>query len=185
MFVLDHAVIDDEVMTARFSCDTAVCKGACCVLPGARGAPLDEAEMEDLRQSLPAALSYMPPQSVALIEAFGPVEGAAGDHATRCVGDRECVFVYHERDIARCALERAYLDGRTRWRKPISCHLFPIRVRRWGDHYIRYEQIPECAGGRMRGEADNVRLVDFLRDPLTRAYGEPFYDRLVRACAQP
>ena len=182
MFVLGHAVIDEDVKTARFSCDTAVCKGACCVLPGARGAPLDDCELDDLRRSVPAALPYLPRQSVALIEALGPVEGVPGDHATRCVGDRECVFVYQEQDIARCALERAYLDGHTGWRKPISCHLFPLRVRRWGEHYLRYEQIPECAGGRKRGQAEDVRLVDFLKDPLTRAYGEPFYERLVREC---
>ena len=184
MFVLGHAVIDDDIATARFCCDTAVCKGSCCVLPGARGAPLEEAELEELRQSVPAVLGYLPPESVALIESFGPMEGVPGDYATRCVGDRDCVFVYREKDVARCALEKAYVEGRTRWRKPISCHLFPIRVRRWGDHYIRYERIPECAGGRTRGEADNVRLVDFLKDPLTRAYGEDFYAQLVRVSTQ-
>jgi hypothetical protein len=182
MFVIGEAVIDDEVGTELFCCDVKKCKGACCTLPGGRGAPLEDDEIPKLRKAYPTARQYLSQRNIDFIETHGMVDGFAGSFATTCIDNRDCVFVYYEADVARCALERAYEDGKTGWRKPISCHLFPIRVRSFGHDSLRYEQVAECEAGRRRGEAEQVRLHDFLKAPLTRKYGEEWYKNFLEHC---
>ncbi len=175
MIVVGETVIDDDVLNASFCCDLQVCKGACCYLAGGRGAPLEDAEVDEIRNAFPVIRSSLPERSLAVIEARGLVEGHPGDYATNCVDDRECVFAIFEQGIARCAFEKAFTDGTIAWRKPISCHLFPIRVRRFGREFMRYEEIDECRGGRERGARENVHLFDFLKTPLARRYGDHWY----------
>jgi hypothetical protein len=178
MLLVDSIVVDDEVVTARFCCDVQACAGACCCLEGGRGAPLEDAEVPLLRESYAAAKDYLPSSSREIIEQRGPVEGVPGDYATVCIDRRECVFVYFDRGIAKCSIERAYLEGRTGWRKPLSCHLFPIRFRRFGQDFVRYEQIAECQSARERGAAEDVPLLDFVREALIRKFGEQWYHQL-------
>jgi len=175
MIVVGETVIDDDVLNASFCCDLEVCKGACCYLPGGRGAPLEDAEVEEIRRALPHIRAYLPERSLRTIRSTGMVEGQPGDYATVCVNERECAFAYFEDGIARCAFERAYNEGKIRWRKPLSCHLFPIRIRRFGREFMRYEEIDECRGGRERGARDQIRLYDFLRTPLARKYGDHWF----------
>jgi hypothetical protein len=125
---------------------------------------------------------YLPERHIRTIESVGPVEGRLGDFATVCIGERECAFAYFDESIARCGFERAFLDGQTRWQKPLSCHLFPIRVRRFGREFVRYEQIEECSGGRERGQKEQIRLYEFLRTPLVRKYGASWYQSFHDLC---
>lgn len=184
MIVIGNAVLEDDIRDAEFCCDVNACKGACCVLPGARGAPLLDDEIPEIQAAAAHAIRYMPEANARRIESFGSFEGSPGDFATLCIDDRECVFVYYEGDVARCALERAYIEGTTRWKKPISCHLFPIRVRRGVEDHLRYERIPECTAGRDRGKAEGVKLYQFLREPLVREYGTLWYERLAARARQ-
>ncbi|HTO93822.1 MAG TPA: DUF3109 family protein [Bacteroidota bacterium] len=183
MFVIGEAVIDDAVACASFACDLRSCRGACCTLPGGRGAPLEDAERAEIALAFPHARQFLGEASLRAIEAAGLTEGPPGDLATPCIGARECVFAYFEEGIARCSFEAAYERGLTRWRKPLSCHLFPIRIRHFGKYEIRYEMIAECAPGRARGELQSVPLTQFLREPLTRRFGEAWYQEFLRACA--
>ena len=112
------------------------------------------------------------------------VEGSPGNFATVCVGQRECVFVYYEGGIARCVFEKVYLEGITTWRKPLSCHLFPIRIKRGNVDYLHYERIRECEAGRERGKLLNVALAQFLRDALTRKYGKDWFEKFLSASVQ-
>jgi hypothetical protein len=172
-------LVDTDIPGAEFCCDLPACKGACCTLEGGRGAPLDDAEAEEIRKALPFVLPSLPRRSAEEIARRGPVEGNPGDMATVCVDNRECVFAIFEQGVAACSLERAHLAGATSWRKPLSCHLFPIRVRRNGrtaPPVLRYEQIAECAPGRARGAREGVRLSAFLKDPLARAFGLSWYE---------
>ena len=178
MVVIGQAILDDNVLDAKFACDLDVCKGACCCLPGARGAPLEDDEVLEIRKVFPAIRSLLPPASLSTIAPSGLVEGSPGDYATSCVNDGDCVFVFRENGIAKCAFERAFLDGRTDWRKPISCHLFPLRIRQMRQEYVRYEQIPECKGGRARGEREDTGLLVFVRDALLKKYGPRWYAQL-------
>jgi hypothetical protein len=180
MFVILDTVADNALATAHFACDLSACKGACCTTPGGRGAPLSDEEVAFIAEAIPVALPYLSERNQRIITEGGGVEGTPGDYATRCIDNRDCVFVYYEGDVAKCAIERAYFNGETSFRKPISCHLFPIRSSRLLDgDYLRYERIPECAPGRKRGEQEKTPLYRFLEEPLTRAYGKKFYKGLV------
>jgi hypothetical protein len=185
MLIVGNAVIDDDVASASFCCDLAVCKGACCCLAGGRGAPLDDGEVEEIRKAYPLVRQYLPETNIRTIEASGLVEGTPGDYATACVNDRECVFTTYEHGIAFCAFEKAFNAGLSPWQKPLSCHLFPIRVRRFGRDFVRYEQIAECDGGRERGMREKVKLGVFLRTPLTRKFGASWYRSFRDLCGGP
>ena len=182
MFIIGEAVIDDAVGEASFCCNLKKCKGACCTLPGGRGAPLEDDEVLELQKAYPSAKYYLTQRNREIIEHQGMVEGSAGNYATTCVDNQDCVFVYFEGEIAKCSLERAYEEGQTDWKKPISCHLFPIRVRRFGKDFVRYEEIPECQAGRELGSQEQTRLYDFLKEPLIRKYGTDWYRNFLEYC---
>jgi len=182
VFVVGNAFIEGAIREASFSCDLPACKGACCCLAGWRGAPLADDEVREIELAYPVIRKYLPPRSVATIEARGLVEGQPGDYATECVDEKECVFVYFEDGIAKCSFERAYLEGSLSWRKPLSCHLFPVRIRFTGREVLHYDEIPECTGGRSRGKAEGVRLYAFLRDSLVRRFGPEWYEEFREQC---
>jgi hypothetical protein len=182
MFIIGDAVIDDVVGTASFRCDLSKCKGACCTLPGGRGAPLADEEVSEIQQAFPAAAKYLSARNLDVIATLGMVEGTPGSFATTCINDRDCVFVYYDGDVAKCSLERAYEEGVTGWRKPLSCHLFPIRVRSLGNDYLVYRAIEECKPARELGVASHTFLHDFLKEPLTRLFGEEWYARFIAQC---
>lgn len=182
MFTILDTVVDGALATERFACDLGACKGACCTMPGGRGAPLEDSEVDLIEQSVAPAMKYLPERKRATIEALGAVEGTPGDFATRCIDRRDCVFVYHEGEVAKCAIERAYFNGETTFRKPISCHLFPIRVDELLDgSYLRYERIKECSPAVTNGMTRDIPLYRFLKDAITRAFGAAFYRELVAA----
>jgi len=179
MFRIENTLVDDAVVAAPFCCDLRSCAGACCTLEGGRGAPLEDAEVARIAEHYPLIKEYLDPRNVAVIDREGLVEGFPGSYATACIDRRECVFVYVDDGIARCGFERAFLEGRSTWRKPISCHLFPVRVGSAGETFVRYEQIPECRSGRDRGERERVPLHRFLREALIRKFGQEWYRKLL------
>lgn len=182
MFIIGEAVIDDAVGTASFCCNLKECKGACCTLPGGRGAPLEDDEVLEIQKAYPSARKYLTQRSIDAIHTLGMVDGSPGSYATTCIDNRDCVFVYYDGDVAKCSFERAYEDGNTDWRKPLSCHLFPIRIRAFGKDFLRYEQLCECQPGREHGEHRQILLRDFLKEPLVRKYGERWYKEFVDYC---
>jgi len=182
MFIIGEAVIDDSVAHSSFCCDLKQCKGACCCIEGGRGAPLGDDEALEIESAFPFVKQYLSEQSIRVIEATGLYEGTPGDYVTPCIEQRECVYVYFEDGIARCSFERAYEQGLIQWRKPISCHLFPIRIREFGQDFIRYEEIDECAPARARGKTERVSVFEFLQQPLVRKYGEEWYNTFKRHC---
>ncbi len=179
MLIIGEVVVDDAVTGTDFCCDLKQCKGACCTLEGGRGAPLEDDEALEIEKAYPIVKKYLDEENIRTIAARGLYEGTKGDFSTTCIERRACVFVYYDEGIARCSFEKAFLNGEIDWRKPVSCHLFPIRVRSDGGKLLRYEQIEECAPGRLRGSKEQVALVDFLKEPLVRKYGEAWYRKLV------
>jgi hypothetical protein len=182
METIGTALVEDKILTTLFCCDLAVCRGACCTLEGGRGAPVEDHEVREIERAYPAIRPSLRAESLAVIEARGLVEGGTGNFSTPCIDNRECVYVVFVDGIARCAFETAYEDGRTAWPKPLSCHLFPIRVQSAREDVLHYESIHECAGGRARGEAEKVPLPLFLRPALTRKYGEQWMNQLLERC---
>ena len=182
MFVIGEVAVEEAIAKSGFSCDLNQCKGACCTLPGGRGAPLEDEEVRALGLALPSAVKYLSRKNASYIEAFGAVEGVPGSYATQCIDERDCVFVYYDDGIARCSIEKAYFEGESKFRKPVSCHLFPIRVSGSVSPKMRYEQIPECEGGRTRGRNDGTPLAAFLKDALIRKFGPQWYAEFEEAC---
>ncbi len=189
MFAVDDILISDAVLDAPFACHLGRCLGGCCV-HGDRGAPLEPDERAALERLLPAVARDLRPEALAVIEEQGVwVDEEPGHYGTACVAGRECVFVVYEGDpkrpIAKCALQRAYHEGRTDFEKPLSCHLFPVRVEAvGGTEVLNYEQIELCAPAVRRGRRQGVQLYDFLRAPLTRKYGAAWYEQFRAACIE-
>lgn len=178
MILIENILADETLLSRRFLCDSSQCKGACCTYKGGTGAPLLDSEVQFVEQVVPAVLEYLPARAIKEIEKFGAVEGFDGNYGTRCIDSADCVFVYFEGDEAKCAIEKAYFAGKTEFRKPISCHLFPIRVSDFGGDYLYYEQFDECQSAIANGEKQNVFLHQMLKDALVRAYGEKWYLQL-------
>ena len=168
MFVIGEVVIEEQIVRERFACDVEQCKGACCTLPGGRGAPLMDDELGEIERAYPEAMKYLTRRHRDVIAGFGMFEGNPGSYTTACVGGRECVFVFFEQGVARCALETAFHRGETTFRKPISCQLFPLRIANDRGVTMGYEQISECRAGRIRGRREDIPLHAFLKDAIVQ-----------------
>jgi hypothetical protein len=182
MFEVRQAKIDERIAQIKFACDIVACKGACCTLPGGKGAPLLDSEIRDVEEAFPIVKSLLPKSHLDAIARMGLYEGEPGSYTTTCYDNRACVFVLYETGIARCAFERAFKEGKSQWRKPLSCHLFPIRVDGETPGKLRYEWRGECEPALKRGDAERIFLNDFLRDALIRAYGTEWYEEFKKAC---
>jgi len=178
MILIDKILMDADILKSEFLCDLSICKGACCTFPGDKGAPVKDNEVEIMHQCLAAASEYLSERNLKYIEKHGIVEGEKGDYTTVCIKNRDCVFVYFDSGIAYCALERSYLNGKIEFRKPISCHLFPIRVGNFNGTYLYYSKIDECKPARERGKQNQVHLTKCLKEALVRAYGDKWYSIL-------
>ncbi len=183
-------LISSEILTERFCCDYEKCKGICCV-EGDAGAPVTMDEIADMEASLDTVWEDLSAQAQSVIDKQGVAyTDKEGDLVTSIVGGKDCVFTCYE-DMAGadgntighcclCALEKAYRSGKTRFCKPISCALYPIREKRFGDGLVglNYNRWKICADGIKKGEALNVRVYQFLREPLIRRFGEAWYEEL-------
>ncbi len=185
MIVIDGVLIDDEVLRAKFRCDLGRCKGACCVV-GELGAPVTSDEVEIIESLLDKVKPYLPEANQKTIDEKGVYEVHQGSLFLTTVEGRECVFAtIDENGIATCNLEKLYLNGESEFRKPISCHLFPIRVRRrLGMEALVYMQIEECEAGRACGAKEKVYLYEFLAPALERKYGVAWMKKFLNVCRQ-
>ena len=185
MFAVDDVLISDAVLQAPFACHLGRCLGACCV-HGDRGAPLEPEERAELERVLPAVRRDLRPEALAVIDREGVwTEEEPGHYGTTCVDGRECVFVTYDGNVAKCAIQKAYYEGRVDFEKPISCHLFPIRIEEvGGTDVLNYEAIDLCAPAVVRGRRQDIQLYDFLRGPLTRKYGAAWYESFRTACVE-
>lgn len=182
MFQIANITIDPALLSLRFRCDLKRCKGACCTIPGGRGAPLLDNEIDELGKALPHVRQYLSSDNIRVIDQRGFFEGPPGDYATTCVERKACVFVMMENGIAKCSLEHAFLRGEIPWRKPLSCHLFPIRIDRDGNNHIRFEHLEHCEPAHEHGTSTGTHVSDFLREALVRAYGPEWTQRFIDLC---
>lgn len=180
MIIIDNVVVTDEFINARFCCNLAACKGECCVA-GDAGAPLEIDEVGCLEDNIETILPYMRAEGIAVIEEQGVFDyDENGDLVTPLVDDAECAFVYfHDNGAAMCAIEKAFLEGKIDFQKPISCHLYPIRlVERNGFIHILYHEWSVCVSARRKGEKNGITLWKFLKGPMERRFGVEWYQRL-------
>lgn len=179
MLVVDNTILSEELFTQCFCCDLSACKGACCV-EGDAGAPLEEEEVGILEDCLPRILPYMTPEGRAVVEQNDVFDyDMEGSLVTPLVNDRECAFLYYGEGCAYCAIEKAFLERRIRFRKPISCHLYPIRISR-RNYYdlLEYHRRDICEGARRCGESRKTDIFSYLEEPLVRKYGRRWYNKV-------
>ncbi len=182
MILVGNAVLSDDIKENFFVCDLEACKGACCV-EGDSGAPLEDDETKILEEIYPFVKDYITEEGRQVIAAQGTwVIDSDGDKVTPTLGaNRECAYaLYDDRGILKCGIEQAYLDGKTSWKKPISCHLYPIRVTKY-DQYdaLNYNRWHICDPACQLGKSLQVPLYVFLKEALVRKYGEAWYAELL------
>lgn len=182
MHIVENAVISDDIRENFFVCNLSKCRGACCV-EGDSGAPLEESELSVLEEIYEDVKPFLTPEGVRQIEQQGKyVVDEDNDYVTPIINGRECVYaVRDQQGILKCGIEEAHRAGKTDFKKPISCHLYPLRIDTY-DHYdaINYHRWHICSPACDLGQELRVPLYRFLREPLVRKYGQLWYDELVR-----
>jgi len=180
MLQIGDKVVSLELLEEKFICDLDQCKGQCCV-DGESGAPLEEGEKELIEKNYPVFKKYLRKESIKSIEKQGfSVIDRDGETVTPLLNEEECVYVIFENGIAKCAIEKAYFDKKITFRKPISCHLYPIRLKNLYDNIeaVNYHKWSVCEPARELGCKKNVIVYKFLKDALVRRYGLDWYNEL-------
>lgn len=180
MVQIDDVVVSLDVLRESFCCDLGACKGACCI-EGDAGAPVELEEVEKLEAVLPLIWKDLSPEAQDVINRQGVVyTDEEGDLVTSIVNGKDCVFTcYDQSGCCYCAIEKAYRAGLTDFYKPVSCHLYPIRVGDYGPYKaVNYHRWDVCKAAVLMGRKENVPVYRFLREPLIRKFGEAWYREL-------
>jgi len=183
MIQIDDKLISDQVLEKRFVCDLNACKGACCI-EGDAGAPLEKKEVAILKKIWPKVKPYLRPEGVKAIEKQGTsIKAKDGELETPLVNGAECAYViFDEKGITKCGIEKAYEEGVIDYKKPISCHLYPIRIKETKAGYIlNYDEWDICKPACKCGKKLDVKVYRFLKEPITRKFGEDFFEQLSAA----
>jgi hypothetical protein len=182
MLQIDDTIVSLDILDKHFRCNLAECKGMCCV-HGDSGAPLEPNEVVILRDIFPKLKSYLREEGIRTIEAQGTsVTDTDGDTVTPLIEGRECAYTVFDKGIAFCGIEHAFIDGKIQFKKPISCHLYPIRVKKYAQfRALNYDQWEICEPARRTGEIENIPVFEFLKESIVRAFGKPFYSELKKA----
>lgn len=175
---LDNTLISSEIFSTYFVCHLDKCKGSCCI-EGDRGAPLEKEELNAIHNNLEHVKPYMTQKGIELLNSQGFYEGDDDDLATTCLPTGECVFAYQESGILGCAIEKSFKNNQSNFYKPISCHLYPIRLGKSGENdTVNYHYWEICKAACALGEELKVPVFQFLKEPLIRKYGEAWYNEL-------
>ncbi len=180
MIQIDKTLISLDVIEKQFCCDISQCKGICCI-EGDSGAPLTDAEVLAYQKYLPKILPYLSNKNQSVLRENNVFyyDAHDGEKVTTLVDNAECAFTIVENGVFSCAIERAFREGVIPVQKPISCHLYPIRCRQYRDfEAINYETWTICKDAVCKGKAENVRVYEFLKEPLLRKYGKAWYKEL-------
>lgn len=179
MLEIGRTIVSLDILEKKFLCDLLKCKGACCV-EGDSGAPVTLEEVKAIQEAYSEIEPYIPESHREEIRKQGfAVVDLDGDLVTPLVNNKQCVYTYAENGILKCGIEKAFLDGKINFRKPVSCHLFPIRITEYKRFdAINYQQIDICKPGRQCGKTEKLSLYVFLKEPLIRKYGEAWYEQL-------
>ena len=186
MIAIGNVLVSDQVIKEQFLCDLDKCKGACCV-DGDAGAPLNKQELKKIDEVLDAVWPYLDEVSKAEIERQGRyVYDKEFGWVTPTINSKVCVYgIKDEKGIVKCGIEQAYNDGKVTWKKPVSCHLFPVIVKDSRDtetQYVNYEPREDhCKAACALGKKNKLPVYVFLKEPLIRKFGKDFYDALEAA----
>lgn len=183
---IQDKIVSLDLFEKKFVCDLNACKGACCI-EGDSGAPLTLDEIDILEEDLEKIKPYMRPEGIEEVEKTGVFYmDWDNDPVTTLVNGAECAFVYFdEKGITKCAIEQAHKEGKTDFKKPISCHLYPIRTKKFNEfEALNYNEWHICSPACACGNELDVKVYKFLKEPIIRAYGEAFFAEMEQVDAE-
>lgn len=185
MLSIGRTIISMELFEKRFICDLDKCKGHCCY-HGESGAPLEDNEAEILEEIYPVIKEFLRDEGVEAISRQGTsLIDSDGDRVTPLVGTAECAYAIIDNGIYKCAIEKLWHEGKISFRKPVSCHLFPVRVKKYREFdAVNYEELKICKPALLKGASENLFVYQFLEEPLKRVYGDEWYNELTIAAGE-
>ncbi len=186
MFQLGKTLVSESILEKEFVCNLSACKGICCV-DGDAGAPLDKEEVVILEEIYPKVKRYMTAEGIAAVESQGTsiVSDEDKDLETPLINGKACAYInYDEKGVAKCAIEDAYNQGEVDWKKPVSCHLYPVRVREYTEFSaVNYHSWGICDDACSLGEELGIPVYKFVKEALIRKFGEDWYAELEKVGA--
>ena len=176
MFQLQKTIVSEEILENDFVCNLSACKGACCV-DGDAGAPLTKEETQILADIYPKVKPFLRKEGIAAIEAQGTwIKGIDGDLETPLIDNKDCAYVIFDGQTALCGIEQAYNQGIIDWKKPVSCHLYPVRVKDFTEFAaVNYDKWDICDPACSLGQELEVPVYKFVKEALIRKFGEDWY----------
>lgn len=185
MLRIGDTIFSFDILEKKFRCNLPRCLGNCCRY-GDSGAPLSVEETLILDEIWDSVKPYMRKEGIEAVESQGrSVKDFENDFVTPLVNNEECAYATIRNGIHYCGIEEAWLDGNVSFRKPVSCHLFPVRVKQYdGFRAVNYQDISICKPGRDLGNSEGIYLYEFLKEPMIRAFGEELYGELCIAAVE-
>lgn len=180
MFQLGKTIVSEEILEKDFVCNLSACKGACCI-DGEAGAPLEKEETTILEDIYPKIKPYLRKKGIEAIEKQGAfVTNEYGEFETPLIDGKDCAYVIFDKNkTALCAIEEAYNQGDVTWKKPVSCHLYPIRVKDYSEFSaVNYHKWEICDDACTLGKELQVPVYKFVKQALVRKFGQNWYDEL-------
>lgn len=179
MVLIGETLVSLDLFEQKFKCDLSKCLGMCCV-DGVAGAPVEEDETRIIKDIFPVIQPYLKEKNKEAIEEKGVVvKDSDGEWVTPLIKGEECAYAVFENGIAKCAIEKAYFDGLISFRKPVSCHLYPIRIKKIDKlEALNYHEWEICSPAVERGKMEGIPVYKFLKDVLIRRYGKDWYKEL-------
>jgi hypothetical protein len=179
MIIVGDCLVSEDVVEKKFACNVSACKGACCI-EGDTGAPLDEDELDIIDAHMDTIKTEMDQKGLEILNAIGFYEDDPfGEKVTTCKPNNECVFVVKKDGILNCAIEIANQKYAFGYAKPISCHLYPIRVSKFNEyHALNYHKWSICADACEKGQTEDIKIFEFAKDALVRKFGEKWYKEM-------
>lgn len=180
MFQLGKTIVSEEILEKDFVCNLSACKGACCI-DGDAGAPVEPEEARILKEVYPKVKPYLRPEGVKAIEEQGEyITTEEGELETPLINGADCAYViFDKKGTALCAIEEAYNQGEISWKKPVSCHLYPVRVQDYSEFSaVNYHKWEICDDACSLGAELKVPVYKFVKQALIRKFGEDWYSEL-------
>jgi hypothetical protein len=185
MLRIDDTIFSFDILEKKFRCNLSKCFGNCCRY-GDSGAPLSSDETHILDDIYETVRPYLRAEGIATIDSKGKsIKDFENDNVTPLIGDEECAYSILDGNVLKCGIEKAFEDGKISFRKPLSCHLFPARVKYYSDfRAINYQELEICKPARETGNREGIFLYEFLKEPLIRALGPEMYKELCIAAEE-
>ena len=179
MFQLGKTIVSEEIIENEFVCNLSACKGACCV-DGEAGAPLEEDELKILMDIYPRVKPFLTKEGITAIEEQGLFITQDGEFETPLIDGKDCAYItYDDKRVALCGIEEAYNQGEINWKKPVSCHLYPVRVQDYSEFSaVNYHKWEICDDACTLGKELQIPIYKFVKEALIRKFGEDWYIEL-------